>query len=297
MHFLDPTNDFIFKRIFGNEKKPAILISFLNSILHCHDDKAIEHITILNPYQAPRIKGSKETILDVRCQDGQGSEYIVEMQVLKEAFFDKRVLLYASRAYANQLGSGEWYDKLVPVTFLGILNFNFTKKKHYTSTHKIHEVETNEHIFRDFQFTLAELPKFKKAENELQTIEDKWLYFLKHAKKLDAVPHNMQGSVIQDAFEIANQANWSREELETYDKHAMFAEQQIQQVRHGEQQGYERGDKAGHKRGRKEGREQRNIEIAKNLLAKGMGSDLIAEITELSIADIEEIKQGNTVCA
>jgi len=294
MHFLDPTNDFAFRRIFGNEKKPAILISFLNSILHLYDDKAIEHITILNPYQVPRIKDSKETILDVRCQDGEGAEYIVEMQVLNKAFFDKRVLLYVSKAYANQLDSGEQYGELVPVTFLGILNFNFTEKEHYISTHIIHEVETNEHIFRDFQFTLAELPKFEKAEDELKTIEDKWLYFLKHAKELNAVPDNMQEQVIQDAFEIANQANWNKQELETYGKQGILIEDQIQQVQYGKQEGREEGLTEGREEGREEGltegRKERNMEIAKNLLAKGIGSDLIAEVTELSITDIEKIK-------
>jgi hypothetical protein len=37
MTFADPTNDIAFKKIFGDEKKKYILISFLNAILDFKD--------------------------------------------------------------------------------------------------------------------------------------------------------------------------------------------------------------------------------------------------------------------
>jgi len=209
MNFLDPTNDFAFVRIFGNKKDPAILISFLNSILHLRDDKAIEHITILNPYQASRIKGGKNTILDIRCQDGEGAKYIVEMQVLKGEFFDKQILFHAFTAYIDQLGDSLQHRELIPVISLSISNFNFSENKHYISTHIIHNEKTKEQIWTDLQFKFVELPKFNKTEDELKTTEDKWLYFLKHAKELNAVPGNIKEPAIREAFEIANQANWN----------------------------------------------------------------------------------------
>ncbi len=100
MEFLDPTNDMAFKKIFGNENRNHILISFLNSILQVPMDRQITGVTLLNPNQAPQLPGAKESILDVRCHDQSGAEYIVEMQVMPEEFFDKRVLYYASKAYS-----------------------------------------------------------------------------------------------------------------------------------------------------------------------------------------------------
>lgn len=32
--FLDPKNDYLFKRLFGTEKNKDILIHFINSVLH-----------------------------------------------------------------------------------------------------------------------------------------------------------------------------------------------------------------------------------------------------------------------
>ena len=89
MIFLDPTKDVAFKRIFGNENKKGILISFLNHILQLPDKKRIKDVEILNPYQVPKIKELKETILDIRCHDQRGISYIVEMQVLNPTSFDR----------------------------------------------------------------------------------------------------------------------------------------------------------------------------------------------------------------
>ena len=59
MKFADPTNDMAFKKIFGDENKTEVLISFLNSILDFQDTKIIKSVTIANPYQVPKIRVSR----------------------------------------------------------------------------------------------------------------------------------------------------------------------------------------------------------------------------------------------
>jgi len=63
LKFADPKNDLAFKKIFGNENKKEILISFLNSALDFKDEKTIVSVTLDNPYQLPDIQELKETIL------------------------------------------------------------------------------------------------------------------------------------------------------------------------------------------------------------------------------------------
>ena len=41
MKFADPKNDVAFRKIFGNEGKKVILISFLNSVLNLEGDRKI----------------------------------------------------------------------------------------------------------------------------------------------------------------------------------------------------------------------------------------------------------------
>ncbi len=67
MKFVDPKTDIAFKKIFGNDAHKSILIEFLNEILEL--DSPIETVTINNAYQVPRLKGLKETTLDVKATD------------------------------------------------------------------------------------------------------------------------------------------------------------------------------------------------------------------------------------
>ena len=60
MKFADPKNDMAFKKIFGDENKTEVLISFLNSILNFQGTKLIKSVTIANPYQVPKIKRFKK---------------------------------------------------------------------------------------------------------------------------------------------------------------------------------------------------------------------------------------------
>jgi len=87
MKFVDVKSDIAFKKVFGNENKKEIKISFLNAVLDLKGDKEIKEIEILNPYQAPKIEILKETTLDVRAKTKEGTNFIVEMQVEKEPHF------------------------------------------------------------------------------------------------------------------------------------------------------------------------------------------------------------------
>jgi predicted transposase/invertase (TIGR01784 family) len=109
MQFADIKNDIAFRKIFGNETKTEILISFLNAILKPEGTKQIVWVEILNPYQLPRMAGSKTTILDVRAKDQAGNFYMVEMQVTDKKGLDKRITFYSARGYASQLDASENY--------------------------------------------------------------------------------------------------------------------------------------------------------------------------------------------
>jgi PD-(D/E)XK nuclease family transposase len=51
----------------------------------------------------------------------------------------------------------------------------------------------------------VELPKFIKGQEELETLADKWVYFMKNARSLTSVPETMDSiPEIHEAFNIAN---------------------------------------------------------------------------------------------
>ena len=134
MNFADPKSDIAFKKVFGNENKTEILISFLNAVLDLRGEHAIAEITILNPYQAPKISLLKESNLDVRAKTRGGVTFIVEMQVEKQDYFAKRALYYSAKAYVAQIARAEQYPKLNQVIFIGIMDFRLFETLDYLST-------------------------------------------------------------------------------------------------------------------------------------------------------------------
>jgi predicted transposase/invertase (TIGR01784 family) len=216
MRFVDVKNDVAFRKIFGNDKKKVILISFLNAVLGLEGQDRVKDVTLLNPFQLPRIAGEKSSIIDVKATDEKGSTFIVEMQVAEPAGFDKRVLYYTSKDYAGQINIGEEYPKLRPVYFIGILDFNYLPGKYYLSSHLIVDEETGECVFRDMKFRFIELKKFNKQSHELENIVDKWAFFIKNADELDVMPENIDDEGLKEAYEEAARHNWTKEEYDAY---------------------------------------------------------------------------------
>ncbi|HBB35979.1 MAG TPA: transposase, partial [Cyanobacteria bacterium UBA9273] len=95
--FINPKTDLAFKKIFGSKQSKDILISFLNAIVYNEQD-TIKDLVILDPYQAPKIKGMKDSYLDVKATLVDNTTVIIEMQVLNVLGFEKRVLYNAAKA-------------------------------------------------------------------------------------------------------------------------------------------------------------------------------------------------------
>ncbi|MBF0318091.1 MAG: Rpn family recombination-promoting nuclease/putative transposase, partial [Nitrospirae bacterium] len=174
-------------------------------------------ITILNPWQAPEIPDLKETILDIRAVDKRKVTFIVEIQVQKRMGFQKRVLYYTSKAYVDQLDKGEDYSNLKQVIFIGIVDFNIFEGSDYLTRHRILNTATLKQELKDLEFSFIELPKFTKNENEIENVIDKWIYFIKNASSLKLIPASANFDEIKEAYEIATEMLWDKQELKVYE--------------------------------------------------------------------------------
>lgn len=269
MKFVDVKNDVAFRKIFGNENKKVILISFLNAILGLENQDRIKDVVLLNPFQLPRIAGEKSSIIDVKATDEKGASFIVEMQVAEPAGFDKRVLYYTSKNYAGQIKIGEEYPKLRPVYFIGVLDFKYFLNQNYLSSHLIIDEDTGECVFKDMKFRFIELPKFKKKVTELSNIIDKWIFFIKNADSVEVMPDNVDDEGLKEAYEAAAQHNWTREEYDAY----IYA-----------------GMREQDERGRIElAEKKRIIRVVKQLHQNNISLSIIAISVELSENEVVEI--------
>jgi predicted transposase/invertase (TIGR01784 family) len=277
MKFADVKNDIAFRKIFGNENKKEVLISFLNAILDFEEKHKITDVTILNPYQLPKFRDGKATIIDVKAKDQSGREFIVEMQVADALGFSKRVLYYTSQGYVSQIDRGEFYDKLNPTIFIGILDFELSKNPKYISRHRILDVETGEQIIEDMEFSFIELPKFTIAKKDLKTLVEKWVFFIKEAETFDVIPDEIDDAGLRSAFEQANTQTWSAEELEAYDYAGLReTEDRLRLAKAMEE-------------AKKEGKEEKELEIAKQMKADGIDREIIKKYTGLSDEEIDSL--------
>ena len=121
MRYLDPKADLTFKKVFGEH--PDLVISFLNALLPFETaEEEITWVEYLNPELVPMNPLRKDSIVDVRCRDRAGRQFIVEMQMMWTSAYKQRVLFNASKAYVSQLDKGGDYDALHPVYSLNLVN-------------------------------------------------------------------------------------------------------------------------------------------------------------------------------
>ena len=285
MKFVDVTNDVAFRKIFGNENRKEVLISFLNAVLLFENENTIVDVDILTPYQLPDIKGGKvipqSCGIDVKAKDQKGKTYIVEMQVAEVEGFDKRVLYYASKSYSAQIERGDDYEMLNPTYFIGILDFEVTQNPSYINRHRITDVNTGEHYIKDIEFNFIELPKFNKKESELNTIIEQWVYFIKNAENINVIPDSVKDTGLKFAYEDADRHSWTKLELEAYD-YVFMREQD------------ERGKwalltKRAMEKGKKEIELKLSEKIARKMLKLGISLNEVAESTGLTIEEINKL--------
>jgi len=134
--YLDPKTDFAFKKIFRREKNKDLLIGLINSVLKSQFHEPVVDVTIIPANLDPEVRTKKESYIDVLCHDQDGCQYIIEMQVAKEANFQEWAQYYASKTFVRQMERGDQYHHLKQVIFLAFTDYIlFPNKLHYKSEH------------------------------------------------------------------------------------------------------------------------------------------------------------------
>ncbi len=280
--YLNPQNDVAFKRIFGHPKNKDILMAMLNEVLKNQLIKPIQHVEFLATIQEPETAAKKQFIVDVLCEDQDKRQYIIEMQVTSTAGFQERAQYYAYKAFIQQADKGGKYKNLKEVIFLAFCNFSiFPNKKKYKSEHITLDKATYEHDLDKLSFTFVDLVKFDKQNRKALhalSLEEKFYYFLRHADDIsneDLAKFIGKDKVISRALDELAGVNWTNEELLLY-------EREDKRVRDNEA-ALDAAKEKGMKEGREKGIKDREREIINQMLAKGMSTKLIEEITGLSV--------------
>ena len=292
MRYLDPKADLTFKKIFGEHKD--LLISLLNALLPLADDEQIESVEYLSPELVPETYVGKNSIVDVRCRDVKGRQFIVEMQMLWTEAFKQRVLFNASKAFVRQLDKKRKYELLQPVYSLNLVNETFMKNypdefiHNYSVVHEFHSDE----IIEGLHFTFVELPKFQAHSLKEKKMAVLWLRFLTEIDEQtkQAPQELLDNPETRKALKAVEESAMTKNELLAYEDFwdKLGAERLL--FVDSNRINREEGRTEGRAEGRAEGIIEGCAKVAKNLLNLGMALDEVAKVTGLDIETIEKMK-------
>jgi predicted transposase/invertase (TIGR01784 family) len=178
-------------------------------------------------------------------------QFNVEMQMLAYRYYEKRILYYAAKLHQQQLHEGQDYLELKPTISISFLDHVlFPQVPDYHLRFRLLEASHQVLFTDDLEFHLLELPKFTKAAEELSSGLDIWLYFLRHAAKMDteALPAALQQPLVLRAVEELKMLSQTDQERERYE------------ARRKAQLDYNTGLKVSRMEGREEGRVEGRIE-------------------------------------
>lgn len=298
---VNPRVDIAFKKIFGVEENKDLLMSLINAIVSEEDQ--VSDITVLNPYNFQNFCHEKLSILDIKATDKQGKRFNIEIQMADEADYDKRALYYWAKLYTEQLMRRDDYSQLEKAIGIHILNFlSIPEAKNYHNVFHIAEKETGITYFRDLELHTIELRKFcpntredlsefiKRVKNAL----DMWLAFLTRHDLLEEtteLPKPLNDPSLKKAMNVITTMNLTPEEYEAHEAHLKWLRMETSAIRKIESD-RKKIEIEKFEKGKAEGILEEKRQIAKTMIAKGINTTMIADITGLSLTEVGHLKEN-----
>ena len=288
---LSPKIDFVFKKIFGNEKHPEILISFLNAVMEPTDP--IKSVQIKNSDIEKEHIEDKYSRLDIKAITNSGEYINVEIQVKNEYNMIKRSLYYWSKLYEEQIVQGDNYEKLAKTVCINILDFKYLKNDRYHNAYRLKEIETNEQLTDIMEIHFIEIPKLKKVENseEITDMLTAWVEFISNPEGDVIANLEMCKKEIREAKEELVRLSANSRERMLYEKRKESLLNKASAIIKATEEGRADGRAEGRAEGIEEGKKEEKIKNVKSFLLLGVDLETIAKGAGISIEEVIKIKE------
>lgn len=297
--YINPYTDYGFKYLFGTEPNKEFTLAFINALLQGRE--VIKSLTLLPLEQLGDTQEDRRAVFDVYCENEQGDKIIIEMQKADQQYFKDRSIYYSSFPIRQQGVKGRWRFGLKAVYTIGILDFVFDEDKndeeYYHHVVQLMDVEKKEVFYDNLTYIYLEMPKFKKTEEELESLVDKWLYALKNLPRLLERPKALQERIFKKFFDVAEVAALTKEDYFRYVESEQVYYDLDGAFRTASKKGYTQGKRKGLAEGRAEGMAkgiakgiaEGRAEVAKKLKSMGISVDDIVQATGLTLGEIEQL--------
>ena len=194
---LSPTNDYVFKKIFGEDID--VLADFLKSILSLTESEILR-MEILDPGLQADAFDEKLIILDIRVTIKNGKVIDVEIQVRKHVGFLNRGQFYLARLLTRCLNKGEGFTKLPKAISIWITDFEiFENDDRYHHCFQLYDKDHNLEYPNSMEIHILELPKIANDDSNPEC--RKWLKFLRSKTEEEFMQAAAESPFIAKALE------------------------------------------------------------------------------------------------
>ena len=277
---LSPKVDFVFKKIFGSEENKSVLISFLNATLK--PKKEIVSVDLKNTDIEKEYVKDKFSRLDVKATTNKNETINIEIQLKDEHNMIQRTLYYWSKLYEEQIGEGDFYNKLNRTVCINILNFKYLKNDRFHNVYRLKEIETDEELTDIEEIHFIEIPKLReinlKEEKDMLKV---WIEFLRDPESEVIRSVEMSNEEIRRAKDKLYKLSQDEKERELYFIREKSIKDEASALYNAEQKGIEKGI------------QKTKIDMIKKLSIVGMSIEQIAEIVSLSVDEVKQLIENN----
>jgi len=285
---LKVTNDYVFRRIFGEVGNEDITGDLIEKILN----KKYKNIDLSkNPILLPETIENKGGVLDVLIKAEEKDNINIEMQVLEYEYMAERILEYWAKKYSSEFKKGDNYSVAKKTICILITCFEMEQIKEIEKFHtkwNIREEEYTKIILTDkLEFhiiNLKKLEKMKKNEKEKELIN--WCKFIVSPDTLEEKIMEENKS-IERAKDVLDRMSQDEQEREM----AYRRERAIRDQNASIASGYNKGKAEGRIEGKKEGKEEKQKEIVIKMLERNMAIEEIVEIAGITKEEVEKLNK------
>lgn len=276
MKLLLPTNDFVFKKIFS--EKLGALEDFLKSVLDLPPDEYKE-LKVVNPELEQKFPDDKLGVLDVKVLLNSGKVVDVEMQVQGQTSIWKRMNFYTSKMVVDQIKSGFQFGKINRAISIVIADFVMVREDEvYHHCFRLYDEKNGVRYPDSTEINTLELPKIKRPDG---TPLGDWMEFFRGKTKEDFMKAAAKNPAIKEVLDHIIYLSGDEQERALADSREKYRMDRYAWEADAREEGLEKGIQ--------KGRQEATLNIARTALHKNMPFLDIADLTGLSLEEIERL--------
>lgn len=296
------TYDFMFKEVFGSEKRISITTYFISKYLNINYQKLIGKVKLLNKSLVKDNIKDKAQEVDLIVETDNGIINI-ELNMRKYKYLIARNLSYLCRIYGNQLSKGDHYLTYKKALQINFDNFSLFKPNKVKRVYLFTSQDEDKMIYSDLieihHVDMEYCQKICYTKNNRTFIEE-WVRLLQ-CKSMKEI-RKVAGEVIMND-EVREEFITEIEELNNdprlmglyYDRKHHEEQVLLGAVELAKEEALEEGLKQGIIQGTKEGVKQGIIETAKKMLALGAETSFIKKATLLNEKELNNLLKEKDV--